>query len=101
MSIKVRALDSLVGDNSNAVTEYFKLKSRLTLTEEERYNALERNDTRSHYILCRNDNKIFKSLAECVKHYNVRFATVYKAIKAGRPLRNGLIFEKLERVTDE
>ncbi len=93
--------DNIVGDNSNAVTEYFKLKSRLTLTEEERLNALERNDTRSHYILCRNDNKIFKSLAECVKHYNVRFTTAYKAIKAGRPLRNGLIFEKLERVTDE
>ena len=100
MSIKVRALDSLVGDNSNAVTEYFKLKSRLTLTEEERCNALERNDTRSHYILCRNDNKTFKSLAECVKHYNVRFATAHKAIKAGRPLRNGLIFEKIERVTN-
>lgn len=97
MKINARTLDNIVGDNSNAVTEYFKLKSRLTLTEEERLNALERNDTRSHYILCRNDNKIFKSLAECVKHYNVRFTTAYKAIEAGRPLRNGLIFEKLER----
>lgn len=101
MKINARTLDNIVGDNSNAVTEYFKLKSMLTLTEEERFNVFERNDTRSHYILCRNDNKIFKSLAECVKHYNVRFATAYKAIKASRPLRNGLIFEKLERVTDE
>lgn len=63
MSIRVRALDYLVGENSNAVTEYFKLKSRLTLTEEERFDVCERDDTRSHYILCRNDNKIFKSLS--------------------------------------
>lgn len=101
MKINARTLDSLVGENGNAVTEYFKLKSRLTLTEEERFNVCERDDTRSHYILCRNDNKIFKSLAECVKHYNVRFSTALKAMKAGRPLRNGLIFEKIERVIDE
>lgn len=101
MKINARTLDNIARDNTNAIDEYFKLKGRLTLTEEERFNVCERDDTRSHYILCRNDNKIFKSLAECVKHYNVRFTTAYKAIKAGRPLRNGLIFEKLERVTDE
>lgn len=98
MKINARTLDNLAGDNTSAVDEYFKLKSRLSLTEEERCNILEGKGSYicSYPVICRNDNKIFKSLSECVKHYNVRFATAYKAIKAGRPLRNGLIFEKLE-----
>lgn len=96
MSIKIRTLDNIVGDNSNAVIEYFKLKSQLALTDEERYNALVRNDTRSYYVICRNNSRIFKFISECARYYNISVSTVIKAMQAGKPLRNGLIFEKLE-----